>query len=1200
MSLRCPRCAGSVPVPSRGHEALCPHCGHAWRVPSSSDAYLPVEAVVAAAEPLTERHRATADQRGEPPQLACPVCGHAFAGAPERAAQMCPACGSEFVPASGQLRASEASADPLIGSILRGCLIDRKLGEGGMGAVYHARQLSLERSVAIKILPPELARNRSFIQRFEREAKSLARINHPNILQIYDFGEERRLGIYFMVIEFVDGWDLGEILHRQGRLSQLETVDIVRQALLGLEQAAEKGVIHRDIKPDNLMMSTQGVCKVSDFGLAKALIGTTEVTSIGVRVGTPAFMSPEQCDGVEIDSRSDVYNLGCTAFLMLTGRLPYEGETPFSIMLKHKMEPVPSALALRPELDPRVDALVRRMMAKDPAARCQDLHSLIDEVERLQIALAGTASVLRKTSGPVRALLQAALQSQGAAAAPPAAAAREQPPPVVPAARSEPRQPSLVDTAAAAPPPQASAAAPPPTGAAAGELALAAGDSAAGKRAARPDAASPPEGESQGAARKSGSTTRLMAVRGEAASGASTKLAPSSRRAASAPQGGRSRGSGSAIAACIADAERHLGAGNWQAAAQAWERAAQLCTDEQQRAELLRKAAQARWRGRWRRAARWAAIACGGALLTAVGVWALAPLLHRALAERELERLLAIPDPAVQAAELRRFAAAEQGGWSWYRRWFGSGYEVEAATVAARAAESASERLAQAQRQRLESAEAAIARLQRLLDDRTVSWQEVSQAAAAVADPRAEAVRALAERRIAAAAQARRAIELARAAGRHGEALDLAAAFRREHARAGPLLEGLPLPGRVRAVDPTDGAPIDRLRLQVDGVALVDRDGRFCRSADSAVQLEVSAPDRVSRRLTVPASRQTEEEVIEVALAIAPRWRTPWPGTRPLWLRLLPFGDAAIALAPDGIQLVHPERGELRPLAVPGIRWASWLQAGEGGGWLLSTADGELRQALPGLDRVVPVRRLPAVPLARWEGESAYRPGVRITVSIERDGEQSVAVARVGERVEWRVGGLLVQRDPLLLRSEDALVVADDRSVLIIDEAGSVQARHALPAPRLPAAAHSAELLALATEVGVWTLRLAGRRTAPRPLPMLDSVGPALLGAAGELLIVAGQRPPGVAVYRWRVDAEPELRWQLPLSGKPLQLAIGGERLIVADEAGVVAILRLADGALIHRFGHGTALLASPLLVGEMVLLADQLGVLAGYPLPAP
>jgi serine/threonine protein kinase len=195
-----------------------------------------------------------------------------------------------------------------------------------MGAVYHARQLSLDRSVAIKVLPPELARNRNFIQRFEREAKSLARINHANILQIYDFGEDQALGIYFMVIEYVDGWDLGEVMRRQPTLSQIETLDILRQALLGLEQAAEKGVIHRDIKPDNLMVGTTGLCKVSDFGLAKGSSGGSEVTSVGVRVGTPAFMSPEQCDGVDVDSRSDVYNLGCTAYLMLTGRLPFDGD----------------------------------------------------------------------------------------------------------------------------------------------------------------------------------------------------------------------------------------------------------------------------------------------------------------------------------------------------------------------------------------------------------------------------------------------------------------------------------------------------------------------------------------------------------------------------------------------------------------------------------------------------------------------------------------------------------------------------------------------------------------------------------------------------------------------------------------------------------------------------------------------------------
>ncbi|HEX3135399.1 MAG TPA: protein kinase, partial [Planctomycetota bacterium] len=341
-------------------------------------------------------------------QITCLVCGHGFpSNRPDDVPQVCPQCQTTFNVAKGHVvsgGAKPTNGDPLLGRALRGCLIDRKVGEGGMGSVYHARQLSLDRSVAVKVLPPELARNRNFISRFEREAKSLARINHPNILHIYDFGEDQQLGIYFMIIEFVEGRDLGDLLHETYTLGQIEVLDIVRQAAMGLEQAAEKGVIHRDIKPDNLMLTKEGICKVSDFGLAKANTAEKNITTIGVRVGTPAFISPEQCDGDDVDFRSDVYNLGCTAFIALTGQLPYDADTPFAIMLKHKNDPVPSPRSFNPNLDARVERLVMRMIAKRPADRFDTLRELVEIVEDLEVKLAGTSTVLRKTRGPFRAM----------------------------------------------------------------------------------------------------------------------------------------------------------------------------------------------------------------------------------------------------------------------------------------------------------------------------------------------------------------------------------------------------------------------------------------------------------------------------------------------------------------------------------------------------------------------------------------------------------------------------------------------------------------------------------------------------------------------------------------------------------------------------------------------------------------------------
>lgn len=278
-----------------------------------------------------------------------------------------------------------AQQDPLVGKEMRGLRIERKIGEGGMGAVYEAIQLSLERKVALKVLNPRLRGDKSFIAKLEAEAKILARVNHPNILHVYDFGEDSSIAIYFMVMEYIDGSDLTELLQRRGRLGQVEALEIIRQAALGLDAAAQNGIIHRDLKPDNIMISKEGVCKVSDFGLATDIsIGGSDAAT---RVGTPAFMSPEQCQGLALDVRSDVYSLGCTAYVALTGQLPFEGESPMDIMIQQRTAPVPLLGQDRPGVDPEAQTVVQRMMAKRPQDRYPSMaavaESLKTVVERL-------------------------------------------------------------------------------------------------------------------------------------------------------------------------------------------------------------------------------------------------------------------------------------------------------------------------------------------------------------------------------------------------------------------------------------------------------------------------------------------------------------------------------------------------------------------------------------------------------------------------------------------------------------------------------------------------------------------------------------------------------------------------------------------------------------------------------------------------
>ena len=1247
---RCPRCKAVHPGPAAAGVAItCDSCNHRWTPVQGSDEYLPGEGGAVPPAPLTEKRTPPKPAPGNLPfdeqeresghhkarpqpasdlafrpsgdtqsgdRTSCPVCGHGFTGMPGADMQRCPACGTSFHRATGRLTPGDAGAgtDRLIGRVLRGCLIDRKLGEGGMGAVYHARQLSLDRSVAIKVLPPELARNRNFIQRFEREAKSLARINHANILQIYDFGDDPQLGVYFMVIEYVDGWDLGEVLRRQPTLSQIETLDIVRQALLGLEQAKEKDVIHRDIKPDNLMVATSGLCKVSDFGLAKGSANDSEVTSVGVRVGTPAFMSPEQCDGVDVDSRSDVYNLGCTAFLMLTGRLPYDGETPFSIMLKHKVDPVPSARSHRADLDPRVEALIRRMMAKLPDDRCLEVRELIDEAENLLIALTGTASILRKTNGPIRALVQHAsgqgssgkhsardssMPSSGESKAPlpeagPSGRNRPIQPPSPPSASpgSPPAIPDWlrpVDTPATTPPappaPQpGSRTGPQPTiGSRTGP------QPALGGRGAPPPSASP--SGSRGVPPPTLATPFPGPLPNERRSGSSSSVT-----LPGAIDRARERGIKAEVASIAAGAERLAASGSWDAAAGEWKRAAQLARASGESRRLTDLASEAALRARRRRRLRGLVIGALSAALLGINLWIWPPVLHNLLAERERTRLEAIPDHAERSHRLRGFAAANQGGWLWYRALFRRSYEVPAAAAAASAAEHppipvSTPRSAGPPPQ---ASATALSELAHLAADPAVPLARVIETARPLAsDAQAAALLADAERRLAAAAAGRKAIDLAREQGRHGEALDLAARLASEQPRAGYLLAGLPLPGRLRVTDADNGQPITALRLLVDGVELVDGDGRFCRSANADVQLDIGAAGYVSRRIAVATAVDPAERLIEAALGPAPLWRLPAPVSRPAWLHLHPAGAAVVALSADGATSIDAASGTIRPLTQAGVRLAPWWGAVDGG-WTFATADGEQRQILPSLDRAVTVRRLAGAPLALLDVELVYRAGSRMAASVENAPGGRLLIARSGARELWRLAGVAGTTEPLLRRSDDKLVLIDDLTVRVVEEDGAESARLPLQAARTgPWAELPGGRLLVATTAGVDLVVLGKGGAALVAHPWLSEAGPAVPAAAGDVVVLA-RSDHTIDIAIWAAD-QIKPRWRAKTPGRPLQAAIGSGLVAVADDGGLVTVIRLADGQTVRRIAHGVTAVTPPLLLPGLVVIADQTGAIAGY-----
>ena len=272
-------------------------------------------------------------------------------------------------------------SDPLINQVIGGCAILSVIGQGGMGVIYKGRQKSLDRIVAVKVLAPHLANDINFVSRFQKEARAIARVNHPHILAVYDVGTDQNIN--YMIMELIEGESLAELqAERRGALDWREATEFVRQAAQGLEAAQAVGIIHRDIKPENLMVTRKGQqIKVSDFGLAKESDGTGTQTSVDSVMGTPAFMSPEQCDGKKVDGRSDIYSLGGTWYRLITGRLPFEAETAMSTMYRHKHEALIPPNEVLPTIPRPISDVICKMMAKKREHRYQTFSEVIESVD---------------------------------------------------------------------------------------------------------------------------------------------------------------------------------------------------------------------------------------------------------------------------------------------------------------------------------------------------------------------------------------------------------------------------------------------------------------------------------------------------------------------------------------------------------------------------------------------------------------------------------------------------------------------------------------------------------------------------------------------------------------------------------------------------------------------------------------------------
>ncbi|MCX7804030.1 MAG: protein kinase [Planctomycetota bacterium] len=264
-------------------------------------------------------------------------------------------------------------------------ILEKKLGEGGMGQVFKARQVGLERDVALKILPAASAQNEEFKARFYREAQNAAKLIHPNIIQIYTISTYE--GIPYFAMEFVEGLDLQQILEGQAEAMPTlpEIVEIIRSVARALAMAAELSIVHRDIKPANIMVSSRGVVKVMDFGLAKATTGMSSLTQTGFIMGTPTYMSPEQGEGKEVDGRSDLYSLGCVFYECLAGRPPFHADGMAALIYKHIYEEPKPLKELRPDVPDAVARIVHRMLAKKPEDRYPDANALLQALDSLDL-----------------------------------------------------------------------------------------------------------------------------------------------------------------------------------------------------------------------------------------------------------------------------------------------------------------------------------------------------------------------------------------------------------------------------------------------------------------------------------------------------------------------------------------------------------------------------------------------------------------------------------------------------------------------------------------------------------------------------------------------------------------------------------------------------------------------------------------------
>jgi tetratricopeptide (TPR) repeat protein len=364
MAITCPKCRADNPETQK----FCGECGApltaSLSTPSSRP--MPPSEPAAPSEPASASQLAPSSQPGASPQ------------APAK-----PSLVTETL--------ETAHEELTLGSLFAGRYqIIEELGHGGMGRVYRALDKKLNEEVALKLVRPEIAADRSTLERFHNELKLARRISHPHVGRMYELMEER--GSHFITMEYVPGQDLRGLIRQTGQLTVGKAITIGKEICEGLAEAHKQGIVHRDLKPSNIIIDRAGEARIMDFGIARSMAVKSR-TGAGVMIGTPEYMSPEQVEGKEVDARSDIYSLGIILYEMLTGRVPFEGDTPFTVGVKHKSEVPKNPKLFNPNIPDALSGVILKCLAKDKEKRYQTATDVRAELDRAEMGLPTTERV---------------------------------------------------------------------------------------------------------------------------------------------------------------------------------------------------------------------------------------------------------------------------------------------------------------------------------------------------------------------------------------------------------------------------------------------------------------------------------------------------------------------------------------------------------------------------------------------------------------------------------------------------------------------------------------------------------------------------------------------------------------------------------------------------------------------------------------